>query len=88
MSIFAKEGTPDDRASLDYWHPAFISALVMIVTVLLQSSERSGLGAISGAAETFFGKNKAKGMDAKLALITKICAIVFVVLSIVMMFLG
>ena len=65
-----------------------ISALVMIVTVLLQSSERSGLGAISGAAETFFCKNKAKGMDAKLALITKICAIVFVVLSIVMMFLG
>ena len=65
-----------------------ISALVMIVTVLLQSSERSGLGAISGAAETFFGKNKAKGMDAKLALITTICAIVFVVLSIVMMFLG
>ena len=65
-----------------------ISALVMIVTVLLQSSERSGLGAISGAAETFFGKNKAKGMDAKLALSTKICAIVFVVLSIVMMFLG
>ena len=65
-----------------------ISALVMIVTVLLQSSERSGLGAISGAAETFFGKNKAKGMDAKLALIIKICAIVFVVLSIVMMFLG
>ena len=53
-----------------------ISALVMIVTVLLQSSDRSGLGAISGAAETF------------LALITKICAIVFVVLSIVMMFLG
>ena len=36
-----------------------ISALVMIVTVLLQSSERSGLGAISGAAETFFGKKNA-----------------------------
>lgn len=63
-----------------------IAALVMIVTVLLQSSEQSGLGAISGAAETFFGKNKAKGMEAKLALITKICAIVFVALSIVMMF--
>lgn len=65
-----------------------IAALVMIVTVLLQSSERTGIGAVSGAAETFFGKNKAKGMDAKLALITKICAIVFVVLSIVMMFIG
>ncbi len=65
-----------------------IAALVMIVTVLLQSSEQNGIGAISGAAETFFGKNKAKGMDAKLALLTKVCAIVFVVLCIVMMFLG
>lgn len=63
-----------------------IAALVMIVTVLLQSSEQNGLGAIGGAAETFFGKNKAKGIEAKLALVTKICAIVFVALSIVMMF--
>ena len=63
-----------------------IVCLVMIVTVLLQSSERAGLGAVSGAAETCFGKNKSKGMEAKLALITKICAIAFVVLAIVMMF--
>ena len=65
-----------------------IVCLVMIVTVLLQSSERAGLGAVSGAAETFFGKNKSKGMEAKLALITKICAVAFVVLAIVMMFVG
>ena len=64
-----------------------ISALVMVVTVLLQSSEKSGLGAVSGAAETFFGKNKANGMEAKLALITKISAAVFVVMCIVFMFL-
>ena len=64
-----------------------IAALIMIVVVLLQSSESSGIGAVSGAAETFFGKNKARGMEAKLALVTKICAIVFVVLSIVMMLL-
>ena len=68
--------------------PLLISALVMVVTVLLQSSERTGIGAVSGAAETFFGKNKAKGMEAKLALITKICTGIFVGLSIVMMFLG
>ena len=61
-----------------------VAALVMIVTVLLQSSESNGLGAISGGAETFFGKNKAKSIEGKLALITKICAIVFVVLSLVM----
>ena len=65
-----------------------IAALVMIVTIMLQSSERAGLGAVSGAAETFFGKNKAKGMEAKLALVTKISATVFVVLSVLMMFVG
>ena len=64
-----------------------LSALVMIVTVLMQSSERTGIGAVSGAAETFFGKNKARNMDAKLALITKICTGLFVGLSIVMMLL-
>ena len=65
-----------------------IVALVMIVTVLLQSSESDGITAVSGAAETFFGKNKSKGLDAKLALVTKVGAIAFVVLCIVMMFLG
>ena len=65
-----------------------LSAIVMIVTVLMQSSERTGIGAVSGAAETFFGKNKARGMDAKLALVTKICTGLFVSLSIVMMLLG
>lgn len=65
-----------------------ISALVLIVSVLMQSSERAGIGAISGAAETFFGKNKARGMDAKLAKITKISAFVFIALAIVLMFIG
>ena len=64
-----------------------LSAIVMIVTVLMQSSERTGIGAVRGAAETFFGKNKARGMDAKLALVTKICTGLFVGLSIVMMLL-
>ncbi len=68
--------------------PLIIAALIMTVTVLLQSSERTGIGAVSGAAETFFGKNKARGMEARLALITKICAVIFVALSIVMIFLG
>ena len=65
-----------------------VAAIIMIVTIMLQSSERSGLGAVSGAAETFFGKNKAKGMEAKLAMVTKISAAVFVVLSVLMMFVG
>ena len=60
-----------------------ISALVMIVTVLLQSSERSGLGAISGAAETFFGKNKGRSMESKMKKWTAISLIVLAVFAIV-----
>ena len=58
-------------------------ALVLIVCVLMQEGNRAGLGAISGGAETFFGKSKAKGMEEKLALITKISVLVFIVLAIV-----
>ncbi len=65
-----------------------IVALILIVTVLLQESKQNGVGALSGTSETFLGKNKGKGLEAKLALITKICAVVFVVLAIIMMFLN
>ncbi len=59
-------------------------ALVLIVSVLMQEGSRQGLGTIGGGAETFFGKNKAKSYEGKLALITKIAAGVFIVLAIVM----
>jgi len=39
-------------------------SIVLIVTVLMQEGQRQGLGAIGGGAETFFGKNKAKSMEA------------------------
>ncbi len=58
-----------------------ISSLVLIAAVLMQSGKSAGLsGAITGGAETFFGKNKAKSYEGKLALATKIAsAVVFVV---------
>ena len=62
-----------------------ISALVMIVTVLMQSSESDGMGALAGGSETFFGKNKNNTLEGKLALATKISAIVFVMLAIIML---
>lgn len=58
-------------------------SLVLIIAVLMQQGQRQGLGAIGGGAETFFGKNKAKGYEAKMAKITKIGAAVFIVLAIV-----
>ena len=62
-----------------------IAALVMIVTVLLQSSDESGISALSGQSNSYFSKSKAKTFEAKLALGTKIAAAVFVVLSLIML---
>ena len=62
-----------------------ISALVMIVTVLMQSSDSDGMGALAGGSETFFGKNKNNTLEGKLSNATKISAIAFVVLAIIML---
>ncbi len=62
-----------------------LTALFMIVTVLLQSSEEGGISAISGQSNSYFSKSKSKTFEAKLALGTKIAATVFVVLSLLML---
>jgi len=60
-----------------------ITCLILIAVVLLQSGKSAGLsGSIAGGAETFFGKNKGRTMDKKLATLTKVFAIVFLVTSI------
>ena len=59
--------------------------VAVIAVVMLQSGKSAGLsGAISGAADTFLSKNKAKSVDAKLAKMTKWVAIGFVILTFVM----
>ena len=60
-------------------------SLALVAIVMLQSGKSAGLsGAISGAADTFLSKNKAKTMDAKLAKATKWVAILWVVLTLVL----
>ena len=58
--------------------------LVLIASVLLQSGKNQGLGEIGGAAETFFGKNRARSMDAKLEKATIGCAGRFLLLTFVL----
>ena len=65
-----------------------LAALFMIVTVLLQSSNLKGLGAVAGQLESYFSKNQAKTIDAKLALGTKIGAAVFVVSCLLFLIFG
>jgi preprotein translocase subunit SecG len=59
-----------------------LAALFLIVAVLLQSGKDKGLsGSISGgSSDTYFGKNKGKSRDKKLATITIIVAVVFVLI--------
>ncbi|NLG25071.1 MAG: preprotein translocase subunit SecG [Clostridiales bacterium] len=57
-------------------------ALVLVVVVLMQQGNTQGLGAIGGGAETFLGKNKARGLEGRLHRITQISAGAFIVLAI------
>ena len=62
-----------------------LSGLAVTVVVLMQSGKSAGLsGAISGGAETFLSKGKAKSLDAKLAKATKWFALAFVLLTLVL----
>ena len=56
----------------------------ILIVVLLQEGHQQNLGAITGGADTFFAKNKARSIDAFLARWTKFIAIGFFVLDIVM----
>jgi preprotein translocase subunit SecG len=72
-----------DVASLIIRIVLVLCSLFLITVVLLQQGKSAGLsGSIAGGAEVVFGKNKAKSYEAKLENMTKIIAILFMVLSI------
>ena len=59
-------------------------SLAIVFIVLFQQGRRAGInGVISGGADTFLSKTKARTWDAKLARMTKYFAIAFFVLAII-----
>lgn len=58
-----------------------IICLALVVLVLMQEGKSAGLGAISGAAETYWGKNKGRSMEGTMVKITKILAVLFIVIA-------
>lgn len=77
------------------WYEILVGALVIIISlaiiaaVLLQQGRRAGInGAISGGADTFLSKNKARTADAMIARLTKYFAILFFVLALVANFIA
>jgi len=62
-----------------------IVSIILIISILLQSSNSAGLsGAIGGGAEQLFGKKKARGYDALLSRISTVAAVLFIIISLVL----
>ena len=61
-----------------------VVCVALVVVVLMQEGKSAGLGSIGGAAETYWGKNKSRSMEGQLVKITKVLAILFMVLAAVL----
>ncbi len=61
-----------------------IICIALTVIILLQEGKSAGLGAISGAADTYWGKNKGRSMEGILVKFTTVLVILFIVLSAVL----
>lgn len=58
-------------------------SIAIVLVVLLQEGNQKNLGAVTGGADTFLSKNKARSVDAFLSRWTKFIAIGFFVLVII-----
>ena len=61
-----------------------IDCIALTVVVLMQEGKSQGLGAIAGAADTYWGKNKGRSMEGALVKITTGLAVGFMVLAVVL----
>lgn len=65
-----------------------IASIILIISILLQSSNSAGLsGSIGGGAEQLFGKKKSQGYEGILNKISTVAAILFIVLSLILVML-
>ena len=61
-----------------------IISIALTVIILMQEGKSAGLGAISGAADTYWGKNKGRSMEGVLVKVTRVGVILFLVLAAVL----
>ncbi len=58
--------------------------IFLTIVVLMQEGKQTGLGAIGGMADSYWGKNKGRSMEGNLAKLTTAAAVLFVVLALVL----
>jgi preprotein translocase subunit SecG len=61
-----------------------LDCIGLTVVVLMQEGKQKGLGAISGMADTYWGRNKGRSVEGKLVKATKAMAVLFMVLAVVL----
>ena len=61
-----------------------ILSIIMVIVIILQEGHQAGLGTVTGGADSFLSKGKARTADAIFAKITKYCAITFFILVVVL----
>ncbi len=59
-------------------------SVILSAIVLMQEGKSAGLGAISGAAESYWGKNKGRSMEGALVKITRWLTVAFLLIAIVL----
>ena len=59
-----------------------VSAIAAVVLILLQPSNSTGIDALGGSSETFFGKNKGRSIEVKMKKWTWICLAILLVFSV------
>ena len=58
--------------------------LALTVIILLQEGKSAGLGAIAGAADTYWGRNKGRSMEGMLVKVTRVLLTLFLIISAVL----
>lgn len=61
-----------------------IDCIALTTLVLMQEGKSAGLGTIGGMADTYWGQNKGRSIEGTLVKVTKILAILFMVLAAVL----
>ena len=61
-----------------------IVCIALTFLVLMQEGKSAGLGSIGGMAESYWGRNKGRSMEGVLVKITRILAIGFIILAVVL----
>lgn len=61
-----------------------IICVALVVLVLMQEGKSQGLAALSGGSDSYWGKNKGRSMEGRLAKITTIVCTLFVVVALIL----